>query len=154
MKQSYLFQYLRYPTIYHYFYIIGGVIGANALQGHGTQTKTLYIFFIRIILSNYPIHLHQIDVLFDWENGRIGFAESDCKVSQTRWEAEGLASEGSEARGEDCILQSPVISTPCFESVDGSICTGDNKEATLFGVETVALVVEYPGNTRIVERYA
>ncbi len=99
------------------------------------------------------MHSHHIDVLFDWENGRIGFAESDCKVSQNRWEAEGLASEGSEARGEDCILQPPIISTPCFESVDASICTGSNEEATLFGVEVMAMVVEYPGNLRIVEKY-
>jgi len=99
----------------------GGVIGSNALQGH--------------------------DVLFDWENGRIGFAESDCRVSQTRWEAEGLASEGSEARGQDCILKSPLISTPCFESVDASICTSNNEEEALFGVETIAMVVEYPGTT-------
>ena len=87
-----------------------------------------------------------IDILFDWENGRIGIAESDCRVSQTRWESEGLASEGSEARGQDCILKTPVISTPCFESVDGSMCTSSNEEIVLFGVETLAMVVEYPGN--------
>lgn len=96
----------------------GGVLGANSLQGH--------------------------DVLFDWGNGRIGFAESDCSVAQSNWEGGGLASDGAESRGQDCIMQPFVMSKSCYETVDASICRID-KEAILIGVETVTSVVEYPG---------
>lgn len=82
--------------------------------------------------------------MFDWENGKIGFAESDCKVSETTWEGEGLASEGSGARGEDCILQREIISEACFESVDASLCAND-RNAILQGRETKIMAVEYPG---------
>jgi hypothetical protein len=85
------------------------------------------------------------DVLFDWKNGRIGFAESDCKISKTSFDGEGLASEGSEARGQDCILQPSVITKSCHETVDASVCTDNNPEAILTGMDTVVSVVEYPG---------
>ena len=60
------------------------------------------------------------------------------------WEGEGLASEGSESRGEDCILQPAVINKSCLETVDVSACNVGT-DVTLTGMETLTMVVEYPG---------
>lgn len=65
-------------------------------------------------------------------------------MSQSDWEGEGLASEGSDARGQDCIMQPFVVSKSCYETVDSSICAKD-EEAILIGLETITSVVEYPG---------
>ena len=78
------------------------------------------------------------------KNGRIGFAESDCKVSQRNWEGEGLATECSEARCQDCILQPFVKTKACYETVDPSICATDT-QAILTGREMLVSTVGYPG---------
>jgi len=108
-----------YTSRFYFTETRGGVLGANALQGH--------------------------DVVFDWDYGRIGFAESSCKVSDPREEKTGLVSEGADARGTDCILQDPVITKACIDTVDVNSCTGDNPDEMLQGVEEWAVVVEYPG---------
>ena len=98
------------------------MLGANTLQGH--------------------------DVVFDWDYGRIGFAESSCKVNDTRENRQGLVSEGTDARGADCIFQNPVVTKSCLSTVDTSICTRDNPDEILSGYEEWAMVVEYPGTDR------
>ena len=55
-----------------------------------------------------------------------------------------MASEGSEARGQDCILQPFVKTKSCHETVDPSICATDN-QAILTGRETLVSTVDYPG---------
>ena len=108
-----------YTSRFYFTESRGGVLGANSLQGH--------------------------DVVFDWDYGRIGFAESTCKVSDPRDEKAGLVSEGADARGNDCILRNPVITKACHDTVDASVCTEDNPDEILEGYEEWAMVVEYPG---------
>jgi hypothetical protein len=42
-------------------------------------------------------------------------------------------------------LQNPVITVACTDNVDANICTGDNPDEVIHGVEEWAMVVEYPG---------
>lgn len=56
-----------------------------------------------------------------------------------------MASEGSGARGEDCILQTEVISESCFETVNSSVCANNDRDTVLFGQETKTMAIEYPG---------
>jgi len=65
----------------------GGVIGANAMQGH--------------------------NVLFDWENKRVGFAESSCEFQE-----EHLAVTEEGVISVDCNLGAPSLSVSCSDSVD------------------------------------
>lgn len=85
----------------------GGVIGANAMQGH--------------------------DVLFDWENGRVGFAESSCDYSEIAKDLDSLTqndtltNDGSppkpvhtdegHAKSVDCVLSQPSLAESCLDSV-------------------------------------
>ena len=108
-----------YTSRFYFTESRGGVLGANTLQGH--------------------------DVVFDWDYGRIGFAESTCKVSDPRDEKAGLVSEGADARGNDCILQNPVITKSCQDTIDTTSCNDDNPDEVLEGVEEWAMVVDYPG---------
>jgi len=108
-----------YTSRFYFTESRGGVMGANSLQGH--------------------------DVVFDWETGRIGFAESTCKVSDPREEKAGLVSEGADARGNDCILQNPVVTKSCHDTIDTKSCNADNPDEVLAGVEELSMVVEYPG---------
>jgi len=66
-------------------------------------------------------------------------------VTDTSAERAGLVSEGADARGNDCILQNPVITKSCVNAVDASSCTADNPDEVLEGVEQWAMIVEYPG---------
>lgn len=108
-----------YTSRFYFTETRGGVLGANSLQGH--------------------------DVVFDWDYGRIGFAESTCKVTDPREEKAGLVSEGADARGNDCILQNPVVTKACHDTVDSKPCNADNPDQVLNGIEELSMVVEYPG---------
>eukprot|EP00554_Chaetoceros_debilis_P012116 CAMPEP_0194121030 /NCGR_PEP_ID=MMETSP0150-20130528/45431_1 /TAXON_ID=122233 /ORGANISM="Chaetoceros debilis, Strain MM31A-1" /LENGTH=1086 /DNA_ID=CAMNT_0038813319 /DNA_START=182 /DNA_END=3441 /DNA_ORIENTATION=+ len=110
-----------YTSRFYFTETRGGVIGANSLQGH--------------------------NVVFDWEYGRIGFAESNCKINDPREEVAGLVSEGADARGVDCILQNPAIAESCASNVESSVCTADNPDEILEGVERWTMVVDYPGTS-------
>ena len=110
-----------YTSRFYFTESRGGVLGANSLQGH--------------------------DVVFDWTYGRIGFAESTCKVSDPREEGAGLVSEGADARGNDCILQNPVVTKSCHASIDAKDCNEDNPDEVLEGEEELSMVVEYPGTS-------
>lgn len=94
----------------------GGVIGSNAMQGH--------------------------NVVFDWGNGRVGFAESPCSYDKKNVpsvaEDEGFAT--------DCEIDSPVLSQSCIESVDRRMCKSNPTNIALLGQERWTAVVKSPGN--------
>jgi hypothetical protein len=93
----------------------GGVIGSNAMQRH--------------------------NVLFDWENRRVGFAESSCEYEAAD---EKNTDEGSVE--VDCRLGSPSLMTSCSESVDLSRCNQHGtSDLTLFGHEVWTRIVTAPG---------
>ena len=80
----------------------GGVLGANAMMGH--------------------------DILFDWENQRIGFAESDCNYDSIDESIEvgvGTA-DPDEHISLDCELSPPSIESSCIDNVKVSDCKGKN----------------------------
>jgi len=93
----------------------GGVIGANAMQGH--------------------------NVLFDWENKRIGFAESTCEYQE---ESKTITEEG--VMSVDCRLGAPSLSVSCSDSADLSQCErGANPDTALNGLEIWTRIVQAPG---------
>lgn len=101
----------------------GGVLGANAMMGH--------------------------DILFDWENGRVGFAESSCEYAA---DIAGDFSTDGEVMDEggvenDCVLGVPSLSMECADSVDMSLCQGDGV-TKVTGKEKWTLVVESPGTAK------
>jgi len=96
----------------------GGVIGANAMQGH--------------------------NVLFDWENQRVGFAESSCEYQE---ESKTVTDEGN-VMSVDCRLGAPSLSVSCSDSADLSQCDGGGggvDSTALEGLEIWMRVVQAPG---------
>lgn len=69
----------------------GGVLGANAMQGH--------------------------NVVFDWENSRVGFAESTCE-----YEGKNRNVPSMDGFSTDCIVGEPILTKACVETVDLRIC--------------------------------
>ena len=93
----------------------GAVIGANALQGH--------------------------NVLFDWENSRIGFAASTCEYTE---EAQAVTAEG--VMSVDCKLGAPSLRVSCSDSADLSSCKRrGNLDTTVSGLEIWSRIVLAPG---------
>lgn len=93
----------------------GGVIGSNAMQRH--------------------------NVLFDWENRRVGFAESTCE-----YEAVDLQSADDANVEVDCRLGNPSLQVSCSETVDLSQCDRHgNSQLTLTGHEIWTRIVDAPG---------
>lgn len=103
----------------------GGVLGANAMQGH--------------------------NVIFDWENGRVGFAESSCNFADEH-SAQNLDKDidiGKTENGKDCSVKPPVLSKTCIKSLDTTICLQkDSSIAKLHGIETWTYLVEHPGSSQ------
>lgn len=103
----------------------GGVLGANAMQGH--------------------------NVVFDWENGRVGFAESSCEYDD-KHSAENLVDldldeEEKDNPNRNCQLRPPVLSKACIKSLDTTICRqADATKTLLRGTEVWTYVVENPGS--------
>jgi len=99
----------------------GGVLGANSMQGH--------------------------DVLFDWENGRVGFAVSTCDHKELEENEENIIKQneggivGEEGSVVDCVLSKKIISKTCRESVDVASCQKESV-GTLSGFETWVRVIE------------
>ncbi|KAL7537019.1 hypothetical protein ACHAXR_007540 [Thalassiosira sp. AJA248-18] len=95
----------------------GGVVGANAMQGH--------------------------NVLFDWENKRVGFAESSCEYQE---EHLTVSDEGG-VMSVDCKLGAPSLSVACSDSADLSRCDhrGANAALALNGLEIWTRIVQAPG---------
>jgi hypothetical protein len=105
----------------------GGVLGANAMQGH--------------------------NVVFDWENGRVGFAESSCEY-EDKHSAELLfdldldeEEKEKDNPNRNCQLKPPVLTKSCIQSMDTRICRQtDATKTVLQGTETWTYVVENPGS--------
>ena len=107
------------PRIY-FTETAGGVIGANAMQGH--------------------------NVIFDWERGRVGFAESTCEYLD---EDPGPGDGDGGQTSADCRLGTPSLSVSCSDSADLSRCdVGGSAAAStepLSGLEFWTRVVKSPG---------
>ena len=105
----------------------GGVLGANAMQGH--------------------------NVLFDWQHGRIGFAQSSCAYDLIAGENDqrgAFGTSSSESVGTDCILDvdRPILTQSCMETVDVTICEASDHPTNvdISGMEIWTLVVDAPGD--------
>jgi len=93
----------------------GGVIGSNAMQGH--------------------------NVLFDWENKRVGFAESSCE-----YQKDTMQSADNGAVYADCQLGAPSLTISCSDSADLSDCNNNrNANKAMKGVEVWTRIVQSPG---------
>jgi len=93
----------------------GGVLGSNAMQGH--------------------------NVVFDWENGRIGFAESSCTYDRKNTPMPGL----DEGFSVDCLVGNPVLSQACIDTVDQRLCEHHPNNIALLGTEVWSAIVESAG---------
>ncbi len=117
----------------------GGVIGANAMQGH--------------------------NVLFDWQYGRIGFAQSSCSYDLIAGKNDNHGDFGGSGRGgsstadsEDvCVFfddgRLPILSQSCLQSVSDNpismaICKASDSPTNVEveGTEIWTLRVETSGN--------
>ena len=112
----------------------GGVIGANAMQGH--------------------------NILFDWQHGRIGFAHSSCNYDLIAGKndnhgdfRESSTTEGSE---DTCIFFNhgslPILTQTCLQSVSNNqnsmaICRASDSPTNveIEGLEIWTLRVKNPG---------
>ena len=122
----------------------GGVIGANAMQGHS--------------------------VVFDWQHGRIGFSHSTCdydliqyqkKRQKTKSESNNAKDDGGiissffggggsggglGLKSSECILDDvPILSKSC--QVDATVCyASDNPDnVSIVGYEIWTWVIDSPG---------
>ena len=86
----------------------GGVIGANAMRGH--------------------------NVLLDWENQRMGIAESSCEYQE---EAKKVTNNGN-VMSVDCRLGAPSLSVSCSDSGDLSRCEEGVGAMAAAAVDTTA----------------
>lgn len=93
----------------------GGVLGANAMQGH--------------------------NVVFDWEHGRVGFAESTCDYEDEHSSVKIRGVDSKKQFGNDCALGDPVLSATCVASADPRAC-GDGIGQFLLGTEVWTRSVE------------
>jgi hypothetical protein len=101
----------------------GGVLGANAMQGH--------------------------NVLFDWQHGRIGFSQSSCAydlISIAKQDEH--VNFASETFGNDCVLGPPILTQTCMDSIDVSICEASDRPSNVdvIGTEIWTRLVESPGS--------
>ena len=78
--------------------------------------------------------------MFDFENGRVGFAESGCKIFDPRGEVTKF--EDEEGRGNDCVLKDQSVATSCLQTADLLNCTELN--TFVKGTETWSFVVDRP----------
>ena len=104
----------------------GGVLGANAMQGH--------------------------NVLFDWENGRVGFAESTCeftKKASGAGKGDGVRAGGLNKGEGDCLLSLPALEKRCVQSLDLKKCGAEGTDI-LTGTERFSFVVERGGSAGFV----
>ena len=89
------------------------MIGSNSMQGH--------------------------HVLFDWENKRVGFAESSCEFQDTQTSDKGDVYS-------DCQLGAPSLTVSCSDSADLSDCDNNkNANKVMKGVEVWTRIVQSPG---------
>jgi hypothetical protein len=106
----------KYMSRLYFTESAGGVLGSNTMQGH--------------------------NVVFDWQNGRVGFAESTCTYDKK--DVPEIA--GDSQFSSDCEVADPILSKPCIETVDRRMCRNNPTSIALLGRETWTAVVESPGN--------
>jgi Eukaryotic aspartyl protease len=94
----------------------GGVLGANTMQGH--------------------------NVLFDWQNGRVGFAESSCTYDKKNTPKSVI----DDRYPTDCELSNPILTKSCVETVDHRMCANNPTNIALLGIEEWTAIVLSPGN--------
>lgn len=103
----------------------GGVLGANALQGH--------------------------NVLFDWHHQRIGFSQSSCAYDLIHSEntEDRHVNFARETYGSHCVLSKAVLTQSCMETIDVSICEASSNynNVQVLGTEIWTSMVESPGNS-------
>eukprot|EP00980_Cylindrotheca_fusiformis_P028509 scaffold22607_cov123-Cylindrotheca_fusiformis.AAC.6 len=100
----------------------GGVLGANAMQGH--------------------------NVLFDWHHHRIGFSQSSCAYDLIEKEEQDKhMNVTTDTFGDGCRLGRPILSVPCMHSVDVSICQASDNPTNvgIMGTEVWTRLVLNPG---------
>ena len=102
----------------------GGVLGANAMLNH--------------------------DVLFDWENERVGFAESNCDYDELMQGVEIVDEEDTDGDGDgassDCVLGEGSMDMACVETVNFGKCVkGVDPDTALIGIIKWSMVVEAQG---------
>ena len=110
----------------------GGTLGANSMMNH--------------------------DVLFDWENNRLGIAESNCDydelvegVEVLEEETEGTATvDLGDGVSKDCVLGESNVELSCIETVDTSSCNkvgqgSNSNDYELPGVTKITILVEEEG---------
>ena len=105
----------------------GGTLGANAMMNH--------------------------DVLFDWENMRLGIAESNCDYDELVEGVEVLLDETedtatvdvSDGVSKDCVLGEVNVELSCIETVDTSSCNKVDQEHELAGITKITILVEEEG---------
>ena len=105
----------RYMSRLYFTETVGGVLGSNTMQGH--------------------------NVVFDWENGRVGFAESSCAYDKTDVPKASL----DDGYSTDCVVSDPILSDACVDSVDKSLCRHSPTNIALLGTERWTSIVESPG---------
>jgi hypothetical protein len=81
------------------------------------------------------------NVVFDWENGRVGFAESSCAYDKK----DVPESATDDGYSTDCVVGDPILTNACIESVDKSLCRHNPTNIALLGTEKWTSKVESPG---------
>lgn len=108
----------------------GGTLGANAMMNH--------------------------DVLFDWENARLGFSESNCDYDELVEGVEVLEGEGEDAAvvdlsdgvSKDCVLGESTLELSCIETLHIAICVEggeDSNDHILPGTTKTTILIEEEG---------
>jgi hypothetical protein len=105
----------RYMSRLYFTETAGSVLGSNTMQGH--------------------------NVVFDWENGRVGFAESTCAYDKKDTPEAALDAGYS----TDCVVSDPIVSKSCIESVEKSLCRHNPTNVALLGTEKWTSIVESTG---------
>ena len=104
--------------------------------------------------TSYPGH----NTVFDWENGRIGFAQSTCAYdhadetmssSQSNRNNATSSMQQHEGYARDCRLSAipAVLTTQCVDTVDVRLCleTDQPTNVALMGTQIWTRLVETPG---------
>ena len=92
----------QYASRVYFTETSGGVLGSNTMQGH--------------------------NVVFDWENGRIGFAESSCT-----YDRKDTPKDAEEGRySNDCSLGPEILTQVCIETVDEQLCDNNPSVSTRY----------------------
>lgn len=82
------------------------------------------------------------DILFDWENGRVGIAESSCEyLPDMVPESEVVNVSGL---GRDCAIGNLGVSQQCADSIDLAQCQIDNMTDIVQGFERWSVVTLDP----------